>query len=136
MTVSDCLNKVSARDNLEKVIDQLELRHLLDRQPDHLSGGELQRFAIAMCIVSKADVYLFDEPSSYLDVRQRWHDAKVINRHILHSKKTAFLVEHDLMMSTYLVHIETVKVENVFGKTINADNSAKFHFDSLHTMWD
>ncbi|KAI6232157.1 ABC transporter, class E [Aphelenchoides besseyi] len=95
MTVSDCLNKVSARDNLEKVIDQLELRHLLDRQPDHLSGGELQRFAIAMCIVSKADVYLFDEPSSYLDVRQRLEAAKAI-RECRTSSNYVMVVEHDL----------------------------------------
>ncbi|KAI6205169.1 hypothetical protein M3Y94_00762200 [Aphelenchoides besseyi] len=101
MTVSDCLNKVSARDNLEKVIDQLELRHLLDRQPDHLSGGELQRFAIAMCIVSKADVYLFDEPSSYLDVRQRLEAAKAI-RECSTSSNYVMVVEHDLAILDYL----------------------------------
>ena len=36
-----------------------------------LSGGELQRFAISVVVVQKADVYMFDEPSSYLDVKQR-----------------------------------------------------------------
>ena len=44
---------------------------ILNREVQHLSGGELQRFAIALCAVQKADVYMFDEPSSYLDVRQR-----------------------------------------------------------------
>jgi ATP-binding cassette subfamily E protein 1 len=42
-----------------------------------LSGGELQRFSIAMIAVQQADVYMFDEPSSYLDVRQRLKAAHV-----------------------------------------------------------
>lgn len=56
----------------------LELRKLLDRDPDALSGGELQRFAIAVSCVRVADIYMFDEPSSYLDVRQRLEAARVI----------------------------------------------------------
>lgn len=46
--------------------------------PQDLSGGELQRFAIAIVLVQKADVYMFDEPSSYLDVMQRLKAAKAI----------------------------------------------------------
>ena len=43
-----------------------------------LSGGELQRFAIAICCLGKADIYMFDEPSSYLDVKQRLAAAAAI----------------------------------------------------------
>jgi ATP-binding cassette subfamily E protein 1 len=50
---------------------------VLDRNVEHLSGGELQRFAIAVVAAQKADVYMIDEPSSYLDVRQRLNAAKV-----------------------------------------------------------
>lgn len=53
------------------------LLQVLDRNVEHLSGGELQRFAIAVVAAQKADVYMIDEPSSYLDVRQRLHAAKV-----------------------------------------------------------
>lgn len=56
----------------------LELNGVKDRMLDQLSGGELQRFAIAMCVVQHADVYMFDEPSSYLDVKQRLKAAKII----------------------------------------------------------
>merc|ERR1712154_668771 len=48
------------------------------------------------------DVYLIDEPSAYLDCEQRIIAAKVIKRHILHNKKSAFIVEHDFIMATYL----------------------------------
>jgi len=49
-----------------------------------------------------ADIYLIDEPSAYLDSEQRINCAKVIKRFIMHSKKTAFVVEHDFIMATYL----------------------------------
>uniref|UniRef100_A0A8K9XY32 ATP binding cassette subfamily E member 1 n=1 Tax=Oncorhynchus mykiss TaxID=8022 RepID=A0A8K9XY32_ONCMY len=68
----------------------------------NLSGGELQRVAMALCLGKPADVYLIDEPSAYLDSEQRLVCAKVIKRFILHAKKTAFVVEHDFIMATYL----------------------------------
>merc|ERR1719162_1727852 len=68
----------------------------------NLSGGELQRVAITLCLGQPADIYLIDEPSAYLDVEQRIVAARVIKRFILHAKKTAFIVEHDFIMATYL----------------------------------
>ena len=68
----------------------------------NLSGGELQRVAMALCLGKPADVYLVDEPSAYLDSEQRLVAAKVIKRFILHAKKTGFIVEHDFIMATYL----------------------------------
>lgn len=47
-------------------------------------------------------MYLIDEASAYLDSEQRMAAARVIKRYIIHTKKTAFVVEHDLIMATYL----------------------------------
>ena len=47
---------------------------------ENLSGGELQRFAICAVAIQEANVYMIDEPSSYLDVRQRLAAAKVGGR--------------------------------------------------------
>ena len=63
---------------------------------------DLQRLAITLALGTPADVYLIDEPSAYLDSEQRINCAKVIKRFIMHSKKTAFVVEHDFIMATYL----------------------------------
>jgi ATP-binding cassette subfamily E protein 1 len=49
-------------------------------QVQNLSGGELQRVAITLCLGKPADVYLIDEPSAYLDSEQRLHAARVIKR--------------------------------------------------------
>eukprot|EP00051_Salpingoeca_urceolata_P009799 m.119065 g.119065 ORF g.119065 m.119065 type:complete len:602 (-) comp16452_c0_seq6:133-1938(-) len=75
---------------------------IMDQQVQNLSGGELQRTAMTLCLGKPADIYLVDEPSAYLDSEQRLVAAKVIKRFILHAKKTGFVVEHDFIMATYL----------------------------------
>lgn len=84
------------------VIKPLEVDRLLDQEVVNLSGGELQRVAITLCLGQPADIYLVDEPSAYLDSEQRIIAAKVIKRFILHAKKTGFIVEHDFIMATYM----------------------------------
>lgn len=88
-------------DNLDEVLDTLELRHIYDRDVTLLSGGELQRFAIGTVCVQNADVYMFDEPSSYLDVKQRLSAARII-RSLLRSDDYVIVVEHDLSVLDYL----------------------------------
>lgn len=74
---------------------------MVDREVEVLSGGELQRFAIAVVACQKADVYMIDEPSSYLDVRQRLKAAQVI-RGLLTTDNFVIVVEHDLAVLDYL----------------------------------
>jgi ATP-binding cassette subfamily E protein 1 len=84
------------------VLKPLNLEPIIDQEVKNLSGGELQRVALALCLGKPADVYLIDEPSAYLDSEQRIVASKIIKRFILHAKKTAFIVEHDFIMATYL----------------------------------
>ena len=84
------------------VLKPMNLEHLMDHAVTTLSGGELQRVAITLCLGTPADIYLIDEPSAYLDSEQRIIAARVIKRFVLHAKKTAFVVEHDIVMATYL----------------------------------
>lgn len=60
-----------------------DLRNIRERELTALSGGELQRFACAMVCIQNGDIFMFDEPSSYLDVRQRLNAAQTI-RSLLH----------------------------------------------------
>ncbi|KAF8462091.1 P-loop containing nucleoside triphosphate hydrolase protein, partial [Russula ochroleuca] len=101
MTVSQMLDSKLELDNKQKLCDDLELNKVLEREVSQLSGGELQRFAIAMSCIQRADVYMFDEPSSYLDVRQRLKAAEVI-RQLLTRDNYVVAVEHDLSVLDYL----------------------------------
>lgn len=65
---------------------ELDLSHIRDREIQALSGGELQRFACAMVCIQNGDIFMFDEPSSYLDVKQRLNAAKTI-RSLIHPDK-------------------------------------------------
>ncbi|KAI9670629.1 MAG: Fe-S cluster-binding ribosome biosynthesis protein [Alyxoria varia] len=100
-TVGGILKNVGQMNNYEEILDAMELRQVLDRDIDNLSGGELQRFAIATTCVQKADVYMFDEPSSYLDVKQRLNAAKAI-RNLVRPDSYVIVVEHDLSVLDYL----------------------------------
>ncbi len=94
-------NEPDPNGKVENVISLLELNEIMDREVDHLSGGELQRFAIAMTAVSDVDIYMFDEPSSYLDVKQRLNAAKAI-RTLLSPSTYVMIVEHDLSVLDYM----------------------------------
>ena len=55
-----------------------------------------------MALAKPCDIYLIDEPSAYLDSEQRVRASKVMKRWIINSKRSAFIVEHDFIMATYL----------------------------------
>mmetsp|Transcript_21653 Transcript_21653/g.43671 ORF Transcript_21653/g.43671 Transcript_21653/m.43671 type:complete len:630 (-) Transcript_21653:284-2173(-) len=103
--VSDIMKNKNQRNNLEWALTELDLNHVSDRNVEVLSGGELQRFAIAVVVVQTADVYMFDEPSSYLDVKQRLKAATTI-RSIVQGdeglQRFVLVVEHDLAILDYL----------------------------------
>jgi len=99
--VHSLLEKVNERGRLKPLVEQLQLSTVWDRTLDVLSGGELQRVAIAATICRDADVYLFDEPSSYLDVKQRLQAARAI-RSLKDDGKTVIVAEHDLAILDYL----------------------------------
>jgi ATP-binding cassette subfamily E protein 1 len=84
------------------IIKPLTVNNLYDLEVQKLSGGELQRVALCLALGKKANVYLIDEPSAYLDSEQRIIASKILKRFVLNQNKTAFVVEHDFIMATYL----------------------------------
>ncbi|CAH8483113.1 unnamed protein product [Dicrocoelium dendriticum] len=100
-SVKSLLERKSDRGNQDHVLEVLDLKVVTDRMVSDLSGGELQRFACGMVCVQKADIYMFDEPSSYLDVKQRLKTAIAI-RELLEDSNFVIVVEHDLSVLDYL----------------------------------
>jgi ATP-binding cassette subfamily E protein 1 len=85
-----------------ELVKRLRINKLLERNIRDLSGGELQKVAVAVTLAQEADVYFLDEPSAYLDVEERIAVARVIRRIVGEKNKTAIVVEHDLMLETFV----------------------------------
>jgi len=105
--VGDLVAKADERGAGEQLMKTLDLLHLVDREVQELSGGELQRLAITLASVKNASVYIFDEPSSFLDVQQRLVATKVIRElavsadHVT-GPKYVLVVEHDLAVLDFM----------------------------------
>ncbi len=95
-----------------EIARQLNVDELRERSLLELSGGELQRVAIAECLSKEAEVYVLDEPSAYLDVEMRVRVAKLIRDRIKRSEKVAFVVDHDLMV----IDLVADRIMHFFGK--------------------
>ena len=109
-TVADLLSKVDERNLLKETTRSLGIDHLMDRTVQQLSGGELQRMAIAATILRDVDVYFFDEPSSYLDIHERMRIVRIIQS--LAETKRVIVIEHDLAVLDVLADL----VHIVYGK--------------------
>jgi ATP-binding cassette subfamily E protein 1 len=103
--VKDILERGNENGKLDEIVEKLGMQNSMGKDIKELSGGELQKVAITASLIKDADMYLLDEPSSYLDVRERLRVAKIV-REI--EDKFVFVVEHDLVILDYLsdyIHI-------------------------------
>lgn len=95
-TVSEILASVTGS-RRKILVRQMQLEHLMEKYVGKLSGGELQRLAVVLCLAKDCDMYLLDEPSAYLDVDQRLAAAKAIR-----DAGTAMVIDHDLLFLSYI----------------------------------
>jgi ATP-binding cassette subfamily E protein 1 len=101
--VRSLLANVDDSGRLKEVAERLTITNVLDRDITTLSGGELQRVAIGATLLKDADVYFFDEPSSYLDIYQRLKIAQIIQE--IAPEKYIIVIEHDLAILDYLAEL-------------------------------
>lgn len=121
--VEELLRKVDETGNFDEVVEKLSFRNSIKKDIKELSGGELQRLAIAACILKDADFYFLDEVTSYLDIYQRTEVAKVIRE--IAEKKQVLIVEHDIAILDMLadfVHISYGRA-GVYGIITNPKSS-------------
>ncbi len=110
------LDQIDEKNILDEIAEKLDINLILDNDIREISGGELQRVSIAATVLKKCNLYIFDEPTSYLDIKQRMKVSKFIRS--LATKDVAVLViDHDLIIldnMTDLIHIMYGK-ENCYG---------------------
>ena len=100
-TGEELLEKYDERGVSRKLIKELGLENSMEQSLKELSGGELQRIAVAVAASKDAEFYFFDEPSSYNDVFQRIGVARVI-QNLARIGKSVMVVEHDLTLLDFL----------------------------------
>jgi len=114
--VKALLKKVDEKNKLNEIAKELEIKDILNNNIDKISGGELQRVAIAAAFLKKADLYIFDEPTSYLDIKQRINVSKFI-RNLADENISVIVVEHDLIIFDYISDLAHIMYgsEDVYG---------------------
>ncbi|MFP9060155.1 ribosome biogenesis/translation initiation ATPase RLI [Natrialbaceae archaeon A-chndr2] len=92
----ELLERTNERDALEYLVERLSIGPVMDQAIDDLSGGELQRVAIAATLARDTDFYFLDEITPYLDIGQRVTAARLIRELAEDDGKSMLVVEHDL----------------------------------------
>ena len=82
----------------EQIIEPLRIKKLYNKSMKYLSGGELQKVAVATCLLKKADLYALDEPSAFLDVEDRITVGKFLQKFCRSFGKSAIVIDHDLQL--------------------------------------
>jgi ATP-binding cassette subfamily E protein 1 len=91
-------NDVEGSMEEEQILDPLKIKKLYNKSIKNLSGGELQKVAVASCLLQKVDVYALDEPSAFLDVEDRIAVAKFLQKFVRSFGKSAIIIDHDLQL--------------------------------------
>ena len=99
----------------EQIVDHLKIKKLYNKSVKNLSGGELQKVAVASCLLQKVDVYALDEPSAFLDVEDRIAIAKFIQKFVRSFGKSAIIIDHDIQLMD-LISDNMVMFEGESGK--------------------
>lgn len=101
--VKEILYKINeSKKEVEKMTHNLEISDLLTRKLNQLSGGELQKVAIAAACLKEADVYFIDEPLAYLDIEERIKVSEFLRNLVKNDSKAVIVVEHDLLLLDFL----------------------------------
>ena len=83
------------RSSVIEMAEHLKIDHLLNRNPETLSGGEKQRTAIAKSLIVKPNILLLDEPFSALDVNTHAYLTDMIKKAIKEYQTTCIHVSHN-----------------------------------------
>jgi ATP-binding cassette subfamily E protein 1 len=118
---------------VSEIIKPLDIDDIKTRKINELSGGELQKILVILCLGKPASIYLIDEPSANLDIEKRLTMIKVIKRFIINNNKCGFIIEHDIMMAVSFAQEVTSKIilieqvdQTKISKTCKVSNYMNF----------
>ncbi len=110
-TIGNLLKSSDQSGRFDEIVERLNLKNSVNKDVASCSGGELQKLAIGLTLIKDADVYLFDEMSSYLDISERINVAGIIQE--ISKNRIVMVVEHDLALMDWIAD----EAHLVYGKT-------------------
>jgi putative ABC transport system ATP-binding protein len=114
--------KVSGKERKERVIELLSrvgLADKLENRPTEMSGGEMQRVAIARSLANNPDIILADEPTGNLDSKSGGEIIKIFDE--LNSLgKTVMIITHDMSIADKTQRIIRLKDGFVEANNLHA----------------
>jgi putative ABC transport system ATP-binding protein len=98
----------------EQALENVGLGNRLKHRPNEISGGEVQRAAIARALINNPLIILADEPTGNLDTKNGEEIMKIFNK--LHQEgHTIIMVTHELEVAKYaqrIIHLRDGVIEN------------------------
>lgn len=88
------LSKTEKAEKAERIAELTEISHLLDTHPYDISGGEMQRAALAIVLLKAPKIIFMDEPTKGMDSLFKKQFAEIINK-LCTKKTTVIMVSHD-----------------------------------------
>ncbi len=110
-TIGEIIIRSDIDGRKDEIISTLEMQSSLNKDISSCSGGELQKLAIAVTLLKNADVMMFDEMSSYLDIGDRLRIARIIQD--IAKDKTIMVVEHDLAILDWIAD----EISPIYGES-------------------
>lgn len=133
MTVYEFMEISLCGKNVEETLNNFNINYISRNKLSELSGGELQKVYCCYIICKEADVYIFDEPTNYLDISQRVILARNI-RNLISENKYVIVVDHDISFLDYVCDRVCVLYGKPGGYGIlstqyNTSNAINIYFD-------
>ena len=118
-------------EKINDIANRLNIKHILNKYPYQMSGGEKQRIASARAIITNPKLILADEPTGALDSKSSKQLLESFNYLNGQLKSTILMVTHDAFSASYAGRVIFIKDGKVFNEIIKADKSRKEFFDEI-----
>ena len=116
--------KAEIADRLDEILDVVQLTRFRDRFPAQLSGGQMQRVALARTLITQPSVLMMDEPLANLDTKLRGEMRRFIRKIQQQFGITTIFVTHDQVEAMELAD----RVAVIFGGRLA-------QYDTPHTVY-
>lgn len=129
MPYTNRFGKLSSKDNsiIDDYIEQLELKQIEFSQINNLSDGQFQKVMIARALAQETPVILLDEPTAFLDVKNKVIIYKLLKKLVKEKNKIILVSTHQLeFCNDYCDKVLLLKDKELIEKKPEEINSAVF----------